>query len=518
LISADTYGLYKNIYQQLTYLWLAPWAVGGTVVGVLILCIKTLQTDRLDGLLRLVVTANFVLLIVVALSYLFYPGYLDHAESSIASLGLIFQQNGQIFPALSEYTMHGLMYGPLFSEIQALLGLINLPVIVSSKLLGIAAFIFSSFLFLKIFHNSFARSYLIFLIPFGMFNYWNRAEPLFILAVTFTLVLARQPIKIKTSILLGCLAGLAAGLKIHAAIYILAAIVVYPYRLKTWTLPRVLAFLGAAFFTLMASYAPQQISLIGFFSYLELGGKHGLSSTLFLENLAYVAVLVFPIFYLFFKGQGKKSDYFRPVILLMAIELLVALIASKPGAGSHHLMPFIPIHAMILQGLLKESPELQAPTRPFKFGLLTLGLMTLIVPVVLAGKFIVQYSLQVELKKEVETIAEQYPGIVLAPSDVRSYSHVYFRPLLEAKGDRQVDYAAAMDLRLSGVSDDALAVAMSLCRIPYFALPIEGEPFALNNYYTGQPLFSDEVRTAFYTHYKHIESVLTLYKVYSCRG
>jgi hypothetical protein len=119
---------------------------------------------------------------------------------------------------------------------------------------------------------------------------------------------------------------------------------------------------------------------------------------------------------------------------------------------------------------MKDQSFKQA-TQPLKFGLLTIGLVPLFVPIIVAGKITLQHSLKAELKKIVKAIAERYAGIVLAPSDVKSYPHVYFRLLLEAKGYRQVDFAAAMDLKLSGVSDDALVMAMSLYRIPFLHCP-----------------------------------------------
>jgi hypothetical protein len=516
VISAETYSFYKSIYETLTYLWLVPWVIGSTVVGAVLSYFKLLRTEPLDRLLSLIVGVDFFLLIAVALSHLFYPGYLEHVEPSIASLGLIYLQKGQIYPPLSEYSMHGLMYGPLLAEAQALFGAFNLPVIFSSKLLGVAAFIFSSIALLRMF-TGFARAYLIFLIPFGLFNFWNRAEPLIILLVTLALLVMRQPVRIKTSIVLGGLVGLAASLKIHAASYVIAAIFTRPDLFKGWTVQKGLVFLAAIFLVLIASHTPQQISIFGFVSYLDLFRKHGLSSILLLENLTHMLVLVFPILYLLLKGLGKNSKYLIPAVLLVAVEFIVAMIASKPGAGSHHLMPFIPLHALIIQGILDETPTLNASILPFKFGLLILGLVTLIAPLILAGKHITRYSVQSELKKEVELMAERYPGVVLAPSDVKNYPHVYFRPMLDAKGYQQIDIPGAMELNFSKVPDDVLVAAMSNCRIPYLALPVEGEPFTLLNYYTMLPLFSDNVRSTFQKHYSPVTSRLTKhYTVYSC--
>jgi hypothetical protein len=517
-VSAETYSLYKQIYQQLTYLWLSPWFMGGTVLGGLLLHFKLLSATWLDKLLNRLVLANFLLLIVVAISYLFYPSYLDHVESSIASLGLIYQQKDQIYPLLSEYSMHGLMYGPLLAETQAFFELFNLPVVLSSKLSGVAAFVCSSVLLLGNFKNNFSRSYLIFLIPFGMFNYWNRAEPIFILLVTLTLILVRQStIQITKIFFIGCLMGAASGLKIHAGIYIFAVILSRPELIKGWTLQRGFTLLAGLFIVLTAIYSPQQVSIFNFFSYLDLGRKHGISSTLLIENLAYISALLCPIIYLLIKGLGKKSKYFVPIILLIVVELVVVLIASKPGAGSHHLMPFIPIHAALIQDLLDEIPAHHPPLLQFKFGLLIIGFMSFITPLVLVGKIIMQYPLQSELKKEIEIIKEKYPGIVLAPSDTKSYSFVYLRPVLEKAGSRQVDYPALMDLKLSGVSDDALSVAMRQCSIPYLALPVEGEPLALNSYYTNRPLFSDSVRSTFQELYKPvIPALMKHYVVFAC--
>jgi len=86
---------------------------------------------------------------------------------------------------------------------------------------------------------------------------------------------------------------------------------------------------------------------------------------------------------------------------------------------------------------------------------------------------------------------------------------------LEDKGFHQLNYPSYLDLNFSGIGDDALVSGLDNCRFPYIAVPTKGEAFSMKNPYTGKPLFSDKVRTAFAGRYKKV-SEKSFYTVYGC--
>jgi hypothetical protein len=411
--------------------------------------------------------------------------------------------------------MHGLLYGPGLSELQSLFLSFGMPVIFASKIPGVLALLVSVVLFGRIFQDNFARSYLVLLIPFGVFLFWNRAEPLFLLLIVLSISLLARSRNTGTALLIGCFAGFATCLKLHAMLYVFAAVVVV-WQSELLTVKRCLAMTAGWLVTVFVAFSPSQVSPSNFVLYLELAGKHGISVSGLSRNLFCLAILFAPVIFLTVTRTVKSRKQFILIAILFTVELVVATIASKPGAGPHHLLPFIPINAFLILQMVRESPHIERSLMPFKFGILTISLGSLFMLILLARQMCLQYPLQLELKEEADSLADKYPGIVLGVSDSENYDYVFFRPLLEAKGNRQIDYPAYMDLNFSGVTDYRFVQTLRACKIRYLALPVYGEPFSIINSYTGQPLFSQAVRASFGEYYTTIAET-NHYRVYRCK-
>jgi hypothetical protein len=115
---------------------------------------------------------------------------------------------------------------------------------------------------------------------------------------------------------------------------------------------------------------------------------------------------------------------------------------------------------------------------------------------------------------ELASLSHRYPRGMLGIADASSYDLTSFRPWLTLSGTPQTDYGALMDLKLSGVSDAPLVLALARCEIPYLYMPREGAPFSMTNRYGG-PLFSDGVRAQFLERYSLQESGKQ-FDVYKC--
>ena len=508
----------KYIYDHLVVIshfhYSMPIAYCGAITGIFISKIYLLE-KYIDVLLKFVVKMSFLLASVVAIGYLFYPSYLDHLESTIATLGVIFFNGGQIYPILTDHSLHGLLYGPALTEIQSTFGLLGLPTILSSKIPGVLALIISIALLFSILKNNFSKAYLIFLIPFGLYLFWNRSDPFFLLLVALSLYISSYSNSIVAVFLIGCFAGLSASLKLHAATYIVAVMAV-TLNYKDFNLQKFLVFLLGIAITLTIAYSPKQISIINFVTYIELASKHGLSIKQLLINLFYLLGLSAPVIYLVIYKIAIKRKYLVPVALLMLMEIFIAVIGSKPGSGEWHLLPFIPINAFLLERIFMDIAPPKPAMIPFKFGLLAVGVAGTLSLSSVVLNMITQYHFQRALRIDVDTIAVDYPGVILGVSDNSNYSHIFFRPLLEAKGFHQIDYPTYMDLNFSGMSDDSLSNAIKNCKFPYIALPKKGESFSMNNSYTDKVLFSNNVRNAFNEKYT-IASQNDNYIIYECK-
>jgi hypothetical protein len=506
--------LLKIFYSCITYLYLAPFALGGIIVGFL--NSKTsLSKWSLDENLSLSIRTNLLLITVLAIVYLLYPSYLDHLESTVATLGLIYSNGGQIYPEISNYTFHGLLYGPGLSEIQSSLKFLGLPIILSSKIPGVLSFLLSIIILRSTIKNDFSKAYLIFLVPFGLFLFWNRAEPFLLLIVSLCLWILFRSTNLGAVFLIGCLAGFASSLKLHGALYVLAAIfVAFPHNkinLKTVFCLSIGALL-AAFLTFM----PEQISILNYLKYIELASKHGLSIVMLLENFTYLLALVLPIIYLGIKYTSIRKEFIHTITILVIIECITATISSKPGSGIHHLIPFIPINAFLLQRIFESCYFNRSSIRPFKLGLMAVSLATCIPLLQLSWQMTSKFKIQSESRVEVEKISDEFSGLILGVSDTDNYIFTFFRPLLEAKGNKQIDFPAFMDLNYSGISDAPFLRKIQDCDFPYVALPASGKPFSMNTFYIDRPLISDEVRLAFEKNYKII-SYRKFYTIYSCK-
>jgi len=495
-------------------LYLTPLACAGGIAGEVAMR-KNIRWTGLDRSLAAVVDLNVIVIAILALAYLAYPTYLTHVEATVASLGAIFRQGGQIYPSLSDYSYHGLLYGPGFSELQAFIQSFGLPVILASKIPGVAALLMALVLCKRLYKDGFARAYLLLLIPFGCYLFWDRAEPIFILLVIVSLLILRHRRNLASALAVGCIAGLVSCLKPHAVLYIAAATIVV-WRHDIWSVARMLAIMAGLLITLLLVFSPVQVSAVGYLSYLELAGKHGISPLDLLKELFFLAVLIAPVAYLgLYEGAGPRGAK-ALLWLLLLIELVVAIIGAKPGAGPHHLIPFIPVNAYLCTSLLAAHPRLNSSLVPYKFALLVVGLGGLYLSLTMAWRAADGFSLQRQLKAEVVAIGNKYPGVVLGASDTAHYSYVFLRAILEAKGYRQIDYAAFMDLSFSGVPDDGLYLALLSCRLPYIALPISGVPFSTESYYTDRPLFSDHVRAAFERDYQLLDKTND-FRIYECK-
>ena len=469
--------------------------------------------------INLISPAAFYLFCGLALAYALYPNFIDHAEPAMATLGIILLKGRPLYPGLDEYSFHGLLYGPLLFEIQAgaiFLGstLAGLPVILSSKLAGLLAFLAASGIFFKLARGwKFGRTYYtLLLLPFGILAFWNRCEPLFLLLVACSFWAIESGSRPRALLVLGLCAGLASGLKLHGFLYVAPAIVIFWSRGK-FTLGAVLILIGAAAGSFLLLFFPGQVSLFSFIDYLVFATRHGLSWHVFLLNLIFVCALWSPLI-VAFAANGRWQELRRPSLLALgALQVVVAIVGSKPGAGIHHLLPFIPVNALIFARYLDADEE---PAMQWVW--IAMLLPGLAACAVLASGLARDWRPYAQARQELERIQAQYPDVVMGLAGGNTYSRAFLRPLLEMNGATQVEYSTYMDLQLAGVADTPLRQAFESCLIKHLAMP-KGEPaFSLRTYYPpAPPLFSDGLRETFGRRFVKVENG-RWYDTYGCMG
>ena len=452
---------------------------------------------------------GFLVTFLISLIYLFYPNYLDHVESTIAHLGAVLHRGGTLWPNINtDYTFRGLLYGPALAEIQLIPIAFKLPVIEGSKLTGVIAFLVSYIAIFIALKSQLARGYLIYMLPFGLFLYWDRADPLLVMSVSLSILLGvKKPNNILLALVLGVFGAFCAALKLHTILYIIGVYCVIDSRPN---LIAVMAFAVSAIASFLAFFKFDIAELTSFLSYLSLASKHGLSAQMLLQNFFFVFFMFLPIIIVILKSKPTHRN-FNHIFLLLILELVLAVVGAKPGAGIHHLLPMIPVNALMMSRL-----DNQFTIVPIEIKLLYLCIVlpSILIAINIIKPIMANWERQKAASTELSDIAIKYPGVVMGESDNPGYPLTFYRVLLN--NINQIDPASYMDLQYSGVGDTNLVQAMNTCKIKEFVIPRSGLPFSMYSYYPSGTLFTDRLREIFNLKYKEILSG-KFFNVYSCR-
>ena len=492
--------------------------LGGAVFCLLILSIFFLLKLNIHGKAsRLIeylcdynVTTLFVVYILTGAIYLAYPNYLSHIEPTVAWLGVVLRNGDFLYPApAGSYPYYGLLYGPALSEIQMVFQGLGLSTLVSSKLPGLVAFTFSAMILLRLNKNWLYRGYLLYLFPFGLMLFWNRADSFLLFIVSVSLLLGSNCARNKyLPILLGILGGAASALKMHGVAYVFTAYLAVFFTAGV-SISSILLFSIFSVLSFLAFFVPQNVSIIAFWGYLKLSCAHGLSLRLWLENLIYLIFLFFPLL-IFWRGAKLERNIKINLILILGVELCITIVSAKAGAGFYHLLPLIPINVFIIQKICNKAVCDNSLVKVLYVSLIIVSVFAVLIDcVVPMANSWRRFS---EAQKEVVYFEKKYPRVLMGVTGNQGYPYSFLRVMLR---NEQIDYNAFMDLQFSGIRDDTLAENLKNCRICCILLPNIEKPFSLNNYYTFKPLFSEKVREAFTAKYTRAESG-KYYSMYTC--
>jgi hypothetical protein len=491
------------------------------------------------GLRALLLVVGFSVLAELLLTtwYLFSPGYMDHIEASVASDVHYFRAGLSLYPPPTDsYTFHGLLYGPLLVEFNSL-GYVISAGALAAKIVGwlaawiaIAVIIASTRLEVGGWAGLLGVAYgLCLLVSFGGELTTDRSESLLLLCAALAMLVAQSSRSAMGLVVLGMLSGAASAFKLHGPVYCLPALYLWyaRYPRERWRQNYAAlagVFAASAAISAMLPFLPANVSLEGYREYLALALKHGSSSQLLLLNCAFLLGIWAPIMVLvgsFAAAKRLPSESRWFALVLFGVECVVVVIASKPGAGVHHLLPFLASHAYLFQRLyvdLKSSRADSAGTESKAVVAIAATVAGVVFPTVHTTGELLSFDLQAreqgQQRDELLQFAARYPRGMLGVSGYESYTLANLRPWLTSQGALQTDYGAFMDLRLSGLDDTPLQQAFSRCDIPFVYMPKPVAPFTLQSNYGG-PLFSDELRSLFSARYS-LAAEGTYFDVFQC--
>lgn len=254
---------------------------------------------------------------------------------------------------------------------------------------------------------------------------------------------------------------------------------------------------------------PHNVSLLGFFQYIQMASKHGLSLLQLRENWIYLTVLATPLL-IVWNAIKVKQTVAATFLAILAVEFFIGLVAAKPGSGPWHLAPFILINAYLIEKLYPEHIEIRQDFIKITYAVLTI--VSIVTILIFARSELSSWTKFNAAQKELITLEIKYPNLKMGLTDDAGFQLSFLRAALKTT---QIDYTGFMDLQFSGLTDKTLVEKLSTCTDKHFVLPIEGEPFSLNSYYTSQYMFSDALRKVFKQKYAIVESG-RYFSVYSC--
>ncbi|MEM9828888.1 MAG: hypothetical protein AAF958_20040 [Planctomycetota bacterium] len=363
---------------------------------------------------------------------------------------------------------------------------------------------------------------------FDQFVYWNHPDPHLLGASALSLLLL--PGKANTrahTILFGVLGGWVFNLKIHAVLAFL------PVAMSMIAQRRVAHLAFSIAMGLLVAMLPfcfaDRFSASNYIDRLRLAAGHAKLAEIWwlncdwlrLPSWVLIGVVLARLWY-WVRDRPQPAD--KPMydvrfdgwfFLGLGIAIpLVAMLASKAGAGPHHFIMLLPAMAYAAISICPRDPHKHL-------------VFALILIVAVRGVFEPCQRRQNAVRRNIERFdARQRPALArlwqLYTQDVPpeasvqmgyggsgSYVLTYLRPVLAGRGNTdRIGVAAAMDTKLSGISLTPQNYRLlSSGQIEYWILPNDTKPFELKSFYSPwfpeDPfLFDDRWRDLFRKHYR----------------
>ena len=440
--------------------------------------------------------------IALAFAYLIYPNFHDHIESSVSIMSKSLLSGNSLYTYSDIWPYSVLVYGPYLFIFEALLFTTGLPVIEASKLLGFLSIMGSFILIRMLFKKNLSLNILILILPAGFSLFWNRPEPLIIFFTLLSLYFSKSLVSIYSKLFFGLSLGVLVNLKI-SMLPIAFLIFLFGMLFNKLNAKSIIQVISAGIFSLTIPFFSNQIDITDYAEFIFSVSTEGVDYWILATNFIFFMLII-----LYTKPFLKNINLSKGLIIIVYVLFFLAFIPSiKPGAGIWHLLPIVLISAFIIEKS-KEKEE------PFE------GRYIFNSVCLLASVFLIYFSFILiskqgywnQVKYELASIEQQYPGIKMGVTNLERYGETFYRVMLS--GD-QLDAPAFMDLNFIGQNENEFTKKLSNCTIDLLVLPNSGEPFSLENFYTQNPLFSNETKAIFNERFTLFKS-FNYYNVYQC--
>jgi len=481
-----------------------------------------------DRLLVLTSAIACIAFVAIAAWYGCDRRYYDFAEPTMPAVAWMFEIGKPLYPATTAAERYAHIYGPMaFIPYGAAMRLFGSDLIVT-KWPGAAAGVVSlMFVFVTLRSRvSTARSIVftgycaLLLLVFRNAAFWSRPDSLELLSTSIALWAVARPRRLGW-FAVGVTAGILFDLKFTGPLYCLPLFVMLLQHSRTRGVG--LAIATAALIAAVPFIAFQNVSFHGYLSWILLSARNGIVGSTLRLNMEWVLFLIAPLAVAgrASSRQQRSATVSPAVIGALGIAMCsVAILASKPGAGPYHLLPFLPVLALLtalqLDGIHSDDRQVR--------------LLTFTYTAVAAAIALAQQSSFISTVREIDAFGpsadvtrfiDAHAGAVIQIGYSSDERTTFVRPLVVFRSNLYLlDQPAIQEHQLAGVEiPDATKMALRACAVKYWLIPSTGEPFSAVNRYPAmqrRPLFDTTFRRAFFEAYER--SARTQYfDVWTCR-
>jgi hypothetical protein len=535
--------------------WLSLVVFVAALAGFLLLSL--LWPSAFQGLCRAIGSKRFWLplsLLFLAAFLVFlvcstlYTGYLDHVEVNVAVVSAAFNHGAPLYHDLASPQRYSLLYGPIsylpFSWALRILG----PRLLSLKLVVL----FANVCFLILLWSSYRKrlgmprtfftvaAVVAFMMSGEPYLFQMRGDVLMSLTVALALFGVLSSSRWTALILLALATGLCFGVKITGVLYFLPLLVLL-YRGFGMRIAALSAF-GAGLVGCVP-FAFPQISLKNYLLWFHEASRHPLRAVEFLSNLRTAVTISLPALLLlwwFYERDPKKFwDYLREQrLFLLALTTslgLVTILASKMGAGNHHLLPLYPVLGFLCSDIYGRI-DAGGTVRTVSYGAIARAICWLWLASTIATRIPVEFltterrlatrwSLAAAVTEDLTNIMRSHPGDRVEMGYSPSYPLTFYRPTLVFAGNPlTLDAPALSDMQLSGLAiPEGTIDYIRSCQTQIWLIPKDEAPFVMPNIYAdarvfpARNLFEERFRQAFLQEYQRVGSS-DYYDLWACRG
>ncbi|MBK7702169.1 MAG: glycosyltransferase family 39 protein [bacterium] len=482
--------------------------------------------SRARPVLLILAAIVFAAFLSTSIWYLLHDGYASDVEAMVTSVSWWVQSGGALYHSPDADPQYSVLYGPMvYLATGFWLDLLH-PSIIAAKVGSLLALYLSVILLYLTIRRLVSGTLAFGMTAVALLLYWTagtsamlvRPDPYILAAVCLGLYAAGSSRRVPAVVGAALALGLAVNLKIHAVLYLLPVLTLLDERHGSRA---TLAALGLGAVGIVAPFALHDgISLVNYLSWLFIGTRHGLELDYLPHLFSRALFFAIPVLVLL-SAPGRPAD--RPwmrrqlVMAWAAGNLMVIVLAMKPGAGQVHLLPMIPIN-LVFAARLWPAEGMRGLLFPQRGASWRLGAVTVfMIAAVMTGSVSGYRSARLAssrmenstaISADIRGILAEHPdrAIGMGYSGDSNYFHLAnLRPLLTFSGNPLlIDAVSLMDSRRAHRQiPEATLAALDAGVIDLWLVPRGRQPFRLANWYPPHDdVFSDEVRARFSYHYR----------------